>query len=455
MMMNTGRSIVFLPLLAAGLLQAAAQAPQKQKAFPYAYDQYDMENGLRVVTVPTSYPNVVALYIVVQAGSRNEVEPGKSGFAHFFEHMMFRGTKEYPPDRFQATLQQAGAANNAFTSDDLTAYHTTFSKQDLETMMRMEADRFQNLDYSLAGFQTEALAVLGEYNKNSASPFMKMSEVLRANAFKKHTYAHTTMGFLEDIKNMPNQYEYSKEFFNRYYRPEYTTIVVVGDIQVDQVRDLAKRYWSGWKRGSYVAPIEAEPAQDGPRKAHIDWPAPTLPFTYIGFRVPAYTDTEKDSAALDLIAALGFSENSPLYKRLVLDDQKVDVMQATYSDHVDPYLFTIVSRVKKKEDVPRVEEEILSTLAGFKDTLVPAQRLDRVRRRLRYGLALGMDNSEAIARTLAYAIALRRTPETLNKISERYESLTPEDLRDVARKYFVESGRTVVTLSSSAAGVSK
>ena len=419
----------------------------KPKAFPYAYDQFDMDNGLRVITVPTSYPNVVALYIVVQVGSRNEVEPGKTGFAHFFEHMMFRGTKEFPPDKFQAVMQQAGAANNAFTSDDLTAYHTTFSKQDLETMMRMEADRFQNLDYSLGGFQTEALAVLGEYNKNSASPFLKIEETLNATAFKKHTYAHTTLGFLNDIKDMPNQFEYSKRFFQRFYRPEYTTILVVGDVKPEQVRTLAKRDWSGWKRGSYQSPVEAEPPQNGPRSAHIDWPTPTLPISIVGFRNPAYSDTDKDFAALDLISQLGFSENSPLYKSLILDKQQADSLQASNDNHVDPYLFTVVSRVKKKEDLPAVEQEILSTLAGFKDTPVPRERLDRVRRNLRYRLALSMDNSEAIARTLAYAIALRRTPETLNKIAQMYESLTPEDLREVARKYFTENNRTVITLT--------
>ena len=145
-------------------------AASPPKAFPYPYDQHDFPNGLRLITVPTDYPNVVALYIVVQTGSRNEVEPGKSGFAHLFEHMMFRGTKAYPPAKYEAVLKEAGAASNAYTTDDLTAYHTTFSKEDLETILRMEADRFQNLDYTEAAFRTETLAVLGEYNKNSASP---------------------------------------------------------------------------------------------------------------------------------------------------------------------------------------------------------------------------------------------------------------------------------------------
>ena len=117
-----------LLVLAAGTFVAAnAQI----KTFPFAYTQQDLPNGLRLVTIPTDSPNLVSIYIVVQTGSRNEVEAGKSGFAHLFEHMMFRGTAKYPPEKYNQILQRAGAASNAFTSDDLTAFYTTFSKEDL------------------------------------------------------------------------------------------------------------------------------------------------------------------------------------------------------------------------------------------------------------------------------------------------------------------------------------
>src|SRR5438034_6170928 len=194
------------------------------KLFPYAYFIDDLPNGLRLVTVPTGFPNLLAFWVVVQAGSRNEVEPGKSGFAHFFEHMMFRGTKSYPPEKYQDILTQIGARQNAYTTNDYTNYHTTFSKEDLDRMLRIEADRFMHLDYSAEGFKTEARAVLGEYNKNSANPVFKLDEVQHEKAFTTHTYKHTTMGFLKDIEDMPNQLEYSKTFFSRWYRPEYTTV---------------------------------------------------------------------------------------------------------------------------------------------------------------------------------------------------------------------------------------
>src|SRR5262249_3530685 len=153
------------------------------KIFPYAYNQEDLPNGLRLITIPTDYPNIVSVFIVVSTGSRNEVEPGKSGFAHLFEHLMFRGTPEFSSERYQMELRTAGESSNAFTTDDFTAYHTTFSKEDLPRILTMEADRFQHLSYPEPAFRTEALAVLGEYNKNSANPGSKLNEMLRATAY--------------------------------------------------------------------------------------------------------------------------------------------------------------------------------------------------------------------------------------------------------------------------------
>src|SRR6266852_2953754 len=150
----------------AGVFLANAQ----NKTFPFAYTQEDLPNGLRLVTIPTDSPNLVSIYIVVQTGSRNEVEPGKTGFAHLFEHLMFRGTEKYSPEKYQDVLSRAGAASNASTSDDLTQYYTTFSKEDLPQILAMESDRFQHLKYSPELFKTETGAVLGEYNKNSSNP---------------------------------------------------------------------------------------------------------------------------------------------------------------------------------------------------------------------------------------------------------------------------------------------
>ena len=420
---------------------------QPAKIFPYAYSQEDLPNGLRLITVPTDFANIVATYIVVQTGSRNEVEAGHTGFAHLFEHLMFRGTPQYPPEKYNQTLNRIGAASNASTSDDLTVYHTTFSKEDLDTVLAMEGDRFQHLKFAEPEFKTESLAVLGEYNKNSASPFSKLSEVIHDTAYDRHTYKHTTMGFLKDIQDMPNQYEYSLKFFDRYYRPEYTTIIVVGDVKAKAVRAMVDKYWGEWKRGSYHPDIPVEPPQEGPRTAKVDWPSTTLPIVAIAYKGPAYNDATKPTAALDALATLAFSNTSDLYQKLVVQEQKADLISGNAPDNVDPALFQITARVKKVEDLESVRDQILETVKMFQQKPVDAAKLDTVRKRLRYQLALSMDNSDTIAQILSYYVALRRTPGTLNALFDQYASLTPEDVREAAAKYLVENGRTIVTLT--------
>lgn len=447
------RLIIILSMLIcvpAMALAKKAESQKPRKLFPYNYTIDDLPNGLRLVTVPTDYPNLVALYIVVSTGSRNEVEAGKSGFAHFFEHMMFRGSENYTADQREAIFKRAGAETNAYTSDDRTVYHATFSKDDLDEIMKMEADRFLRLKYALPEFQTESLAVKGEYDKNSANPFSKLYEVLRETAFKTHTYSHTTMGYIKDIQDMPNQYEYSQEFFKRFYRPEYTTVVLVGDVTRESALSLIKKYFGEWKRGNYVARIPAEPAQTAPRSTHIDWPSPTLPIVAVAFRGPAYSDDKKDKMALDLLAQVAFGENSDLYQKLVLKEQKVDVLAPDFSNQMDPELFVVLARVKDPKDVDYVRDQIQATFKRYTSELIPQAKLDATRSRQRYSFAMAMDSSDAIAGTLAPFISLRRTPETIDKLAARMDTITPQDVRDLAAQYFRDESRTIVTLAAKA-----
>ena len=442
---------IALPLLLSIAAVSSAQEPAKapaRKLIPYDYYIDDLPNDLRVVTIPTDYPNLVAFYIVVGTGSRNEVEPGKSGYAHFFEHLMFRGSENYPADARDVILQRAGAATNAYTTDDRTVYHATFSKEDLPEIMKMEADRFQRLKYAEPEYKTEALAVLGEYNKNIAAPTLKLQETLRATAFKEHTYKHTTMGFIKDIEDMPNQFDYSWQFFRRYYRPEYTTILVVGDVKREEVVEMVRANFGTWERGDYTPEIPPEPEQNEPRTAHVDWATPTLPYVTVAFHNPAYSDEQKDYPALDLLAAVAFGENSELYQKLVLNEQKVDALNSSNPERMDPHLFTVTARVKDPNDVDYVRDQVLATFQRFTTEAIPQKKLDDTRARLRYETALGFDSSEAIAGAVAPFLALRRTPETMDRLFATYDTITPEDVRSIAAKYFTENKRTIVTLAT-------
>ena len=440
---------MFRPYLGAAALAlfTLPMRAQTQGVFPYRYHIDDLENGLRLVTIPTPFPEIVAVYIAVSVGSRNEVEPGKSGFAHFFEHMMFRGTKSRSASEQAAIFKQIGAARNAFTEDDCTVYHTTFGKEDLETVLELEADRFMNLEYSQKDFRTEAMAVFGEYNKNSSNPIRKLQEVLRDTAFTTHTYKHTTMGFLPDIVAMPKQYEYSKTFFTRWYKPENTTLLVVGEVERDRVLSLVKKHWSPWQKGFQPIVIPSEPAQTAPKVVHVPWPTPTQPWVTVAFRGPAVDDTQKDMPTLDVIGRLWFGQSSELYQRLYVKEQKVEALGASFPDHVDPHLVQIMARVRKPEDVAYVRDQILATCERAKHEAVDQERLQDVKRNLRYGFVASLSSSDAIANALIGYLARARTPATVDKIYALYDQVTTADVKEYSAKYFRTESRTIATLS--------
>src|SRR5690348_7629678 len=202
---------MLLPLLAA-LAAAVPAAPASTKAFPFPIELHTLPNGLRVALIQYDSPGLVAYYTLMRVGSRNEVEKGRSGYAHFFEHMMFRGTKKHPAKDYNDTVTRLGLNTNAFTTEDMTVYHLYGPAKALPTIIEYEADRFQNLDYDEAAFRTEAGAILGEYIKSASNPEQKLYEKMMETAFTRHTYAHTVIGYLKDIENMPSGYQYSRDF---------------------------------------------------------------------------------------------------------------------------------------------------------------------------------------------------------------------------------------------------
>jgi len=415
--------------------------------FPYRVHQTTLDNGLKVVVVPYDSPGTVAYYVVVRTGSRDEVEPGHSGFAHFFEHMMFRGTERYSNDEYNEVIKKMGADSNAYTTDDRTVYHMVGPAAKLEVMMDIESDRFKNLDYNEKDFRREALAVLGEYNKNISNPFLPMYERMRELAFQKHTYSHTTMGFLADIKAMPDYYDYSLSFFDRFYRPENIVILVVGDVDPEEAFTMAKKYFGDWDKGYQRPKIATEPPQGETKKGHVDWAAPIRPHMMAGYRVPAFSASTVDTATLDLISQLLFSESAPLYQQLVVDEQWVDFVSGSYSDHRDPYLFMIYSRVKSEDLMDDVQAAIGKAIADLQEKPVDPERLERIKSHLRYSFALSLDSPNAISGTVTNYLSLTGDPLTVNQVYAQYQKVTPADIQRVAKEIFKPTNYTVVTLS--------
>ena len=428
--------------------KGAAALAQPQSAFPFPVVEKTLANGLRVYVVQYDSPGLVAFYSVVRTGSRNEVEPGRSGFAHFFEHMMFRGTDRYPADKYNDVIKAMGADSNAFTSDDITVYHILAGKPALPKIVEIEADRFQNLKYKEAEFQKEARAVLGEYNKSASNPLQKMAEALYDNAFQVHTYKHTTIGFLKDIEDMPNQFGYSLQFFDRYYRPDNVVLLVVGDADPTETFALVEKHYGEWKKGPARPAIPAEPAQPKEKRVALGWKSATLPVLLMGYHAPAFQPKNVDVPALEVLAELLFSERAPLYKKLVLKEQKVEQIEGSFDRHVDPNLFSIYARVKKPADLPTVEAAVQQELTRIAREGVDAKTLAEVSSHARYGFAGRLNTADNVALVGAEFIGLTGRLSSIDEYFAAFGKVKSADVQRVARTYFAPKNRTVVTLKA-------
>lgn len=430
------------------LLLTIPAALHSAKIFPYDYKIEELENGLKIVSIPLDNPHIISFYTIVRSGSRNEIEPGKSGFAHFFEHMMFKGTKDVPREDYDDFLTLLGAGTNGYTTDDYTCYFVVFAgRENMENVVKTEADRFINLYYNEEMIKSEAPVIEGEYYASVSNPSRRIYETLRDTAFDLHSYKHTTLGYLEDILDMPNQFEYSQLYKKRFYAPDNSILLVVGDFDHDQLMDYVRKYYSPWEKSDYTLVTPEEKPQTKQRRAHYDWPSPTLPRLAIGFHGPAFSDETIDMAAMDLLAAVAFSSSSAFYQKLVIEEQKCQSFFTSFSDHRDPFLLIFNAVLKQEKDLPDIEEEIFKELERLKEELVDTETLAKVKSNLKYSFANSLGTTDGIAGNLAYYINLTGDPNTVNKVFDLYEKITPEDIQEMTQKYFKTTNSTVVTLA--------
>ncbi len=444
------RLLPLLLLLLGTALPAAAQ--QGPSPFPYPLQVDTLSNGLAVVRVPFNSPGLVAYYTVVRVGSRNEVEPGKTGFAHFFEHMMFKGTKKHPEGERERILGTYGFDDNAFTTDDFTVYHSYGPNAGLEALIEVEADRFRNLEYSEPSFRTEALAVLGEYHKNAARPELRMEEKLGAAAFQKHTYQHTTLGFYDDIKAMPEQYQYSRTFFERWYTPDNSMLFIVGDFDDAKVMAAVREHYGPWARGK-TAPVSipTEPPQREPRTTHVDWEQPTLPRHVLSWHTPAASLKTQSAAIQAVLVPYLVGPTSPLYKELVLEKQLAESIGSDYYEHRDPHLFTLNATLKREQDRKTVNSALLKAVRDLASNRVDAKRLEAIRSNLRYGLPMGLETAKDVGGTLAWYAGIFGTPDAVSRHYQNISRVTAAQLVEFAKEYLTANNLTVLTLTPKAA----
>ena len=439
---------------------AGEDAAEAHPVFGRAPQVSRLRNGLTVVSVPWNTPGIVAYYTLVRVGSRDEVERGHSGFAHLFEHMMFRGTERFPADVYEETIQSFGADNNAYTTRDFTLYTVTAPSSVLEELVDVEADRFQRLQYDEAAFRTETGAVQGEYAKNASNPFLPMWEAVSELAFERHTYGHTTMGYLRDICAMPGMFDYSRRFFRRYYTPDNTTLIVVGDVEHDELLRLARAKYGRWRGRRDRPRIPAEPALEGPKHRHIPWDGASPPRFFVAWRSPAFDGGHargprreaalKETAALEIVKGLAFAESAPLYQRLVVRDQTLLQLGAWENDfHRDPSLFMVTGVLKPAEGAPAfeatvqaIQEELGRIAAGE-----AADRIDAVRSHLRYRLLTGLETPDDVADLLGGFIAAGGSVDALDEYLAALASVTPDEVAAAARRVLTPERRVLVTLA--------
>lgn len=442
--------------VAVALTSAQAKTPTQgapaQKYFPYTSKVTKLPNGLTVVRVPFKSPGLVAYYSIVRVGSRNEVEPGHTGFAHFFEHMMFKGTPTHPEGSREKVLARGGYDDNAYTTDDFTNYHSYGPSSGLEELVALEADRFKHLSYSEPSFQTEAKAVLGEYHKNAARPELKLEETLLATAFTKSTYQHTTLGFYEDVKKMPEYYEYSKQFFNRWYTPDDVVLVIVGDFDDAKLMAAIKKNYGDWKGHSADVKIPVEPSQSEMRTAQIDWKGPALPRQMLAWHTPAARLDNLDAATQEVLAAYLVGPTSELHKELVLDKQIAEDIGSWYYPHRDPNLFTIDVKLKDEKYRPQVMAALNKEIKGLVTGRVDKKRVEDIKANARYSVLMQLESPDDVAGTLAQFIGVYGDPNAVEKHLQNIDKVTPNDLVQFARKYFPARNRTEITLTTTDGG---
>ncbi|MDH3291227.1 MAG: insulinase family protein [Gemmatimonadota bacterium] len=435
------------PMIGAMLLLAlagSAMAQQNDEVFPFDYRLVELENGFKAYLIKAGAPGQIAYVSMVRTGSRDEVEPGKSGFAHFFEHMMFRGTEKYPD--FDAVTASMGAARNAFTSNDMTVYYEVVASDYLEQVMDLESDRFMNLKYAEPDFRTEAGAVLGEYQQGALSPGRFLDEKVRMTAFDRHTYRHTTIGFEADVRAMPEGYDYSISFHRRFYRPENVVLVIAGDFDLERAATLVRQYYARWEPG-YTAPkVPAEPEQTAPRRQTVRYPGRTLPVLSVNYKGPAWSATDKLAVASEVLGAVAFGSNSDLYKKLVIEQRRVQYLFDGFGLDRDPGLLAIQTMVIDPNDVRAVEGEIRATVARFQNELVDARLLTDTKSNMKYGFLMGLETAQNVAFSLIQYVINTGGIEAVNDYYRTLDTVTAEDVRAAAQRFLVDRGNTVVTM---------
>lgn len=437
------------------LMASIAQA----QFFPYPVHKRTLPNGLDVIVIETpEFRDVLSFNTLILAGSGRENEKGRSGLAHLFEHIMFRHDHD-TPNAYQTSVEELGAFNNAYTWYDVTYYHPLTFTSNLEELAALEGSRFRDLRYTERVFRTEAGAVYGEYRRIASDPGLRLEETLSDLMYgAQHGYGHSTIGYLDDVKDMPNAYRSAVRFYSDFYRPNNAVVIIAGDVRPDEVFRVVEKHFGSWERRP--VPQQADPAPlKGPKARHEVWPAQVPPRVLVAYRVPPYVPGSPEGAAIQVMSQLVGGETAPLYRTLRFEQQvatSLDVDSASAIGADARPLSTDVTVAEEK--YAEQGRALLDTIAGqiaaafeglsnFSSQPDAAPRLDAIKSQLRFDILASLNSPSNIAEAFATQYRFTRDPQVFEKVAAAIAQLTPADIDRFARANLRPENRVTVTLA--------
>ncbi len=424
--------------LFSGLIVSLTLAPTT--AAPSPPETFSLANGLQVVVIPDHRTPVVTQMIWYKVGSADETS-GKSGLAHFLEHLMFKGTSKHPAGEFSETVQRVGGNENAFTSADYTGYFQRVPREQLGRMMEFEADRMTGLVLKDENVLPERDVVLEEFNMRVANnPEARLTEQIMAALYLNHPYGRPVIGWHHEIEKLDR--EDALAFYRRFYAPNNAILVVAGDVDAGEVRPMAERTFGVIAPqpaipAQRVRPQEPEPA--APRTVTLSDPRVEQPGLRRYYLVPsAATAAAGESAALDVLAQLmGGGSNSYLYRRLVVDHPLAVSASAAYQGiSLDATQFSISASPRPGVTFAQVEQAIDDVIADIGENGVRSEDLERVKTQLIAETVYAQDNQATLARWYGGAMTTGLSLDDIRKWPERIRAVTADQVRQAVQKWF-------------------
>jgi zinc protease len=431
-----------LPVAAptASMAQAPARAPAP--AAPAGVVAETLPNGLRVLLLEDHRLPVATVQVWYRVGSRNE-RPGGTGLAHFLEHMMFKGTRQYGPGSFSRLVEEAGGHDNAYTNQDETVYHVEIAAGSVDLVLRLEADRMRNLRLDAPAIESERQVVMEERRtRTEDDPEGYLSEELSSLAFRAHPYGWPVIGWMEDIGRIrPAEL---RAFYDTYYQPNNAMLVIAGDVARARVLPRVRELFGAIPRGPAPPPVTAvEPPPTGERRVTVRKAGAQLPLVAIAYHVPSAAGS-KDAAALELLSViLSEGRASRLYRRLVYEERIALSAAGEYSYHSrDPNLFWFSATVMPGHGPEEVERALLAEVERLQAEAVPDEELTRAKNQIEASYVWQQDSVRARASSLA-RFELLGSWRLAEGFVPAIHAVSAEDLQRVARTYFGADGRAV------------